>query len=87
MTITMPAEDFYEEARVFQLIDGKPQSMAGRHDDEIMSAAIALQVHLLGGAARKSNNSSVAERPAYDPVHPKAKSYKQRPQMRVLEWF
>lgn len=87
MTITMPAEEFYEEARVFQLIDGKPQSMAGRHDDEIMSAAIAIQIHLLGGAARKSANSSVAARPAYDPARPKAKSYKQRPTVRVLEWF
>jgi hypothetical protein len=87
MTITMPAEEFYEEARVFQLIDGKPQSMAGRHDDEIMSSAIAVQIHLLGGAARRSGASTPDARPAYDPAKPKAKSYKQRPKMRVLEWF
>jgi hypothetical protein len=87
MTITMPAEDFYEEARVFQLIDGKPQSMAGRHDDEVMSAAIALQIHLLGGAARRTNNDQPTARPIFDPVRPVGKTYKQKPGMRVLEWF
>lgn len=87
MTITMPAEDFYEEARVFQLIDGKPQSMAGRHDDEIMSAAIAIQIHLLGGAARKGSNSAPESRPMLDLSRPTARPYKQRPTMRVLEWF
>lgn len=87
MTITMPAEDFYEEARVFQLIDGKPQSMAGRHDDEIMSAAIAVQIHLLGGAARKGANSSPESRPMLDLSRPTARPYKSKPTMRVLEWF
>jgi hypothetical protein len=51
-TIGMPAEDFYDEARTFQLVDGRPEALVGAHDDEIMAAAIALQGHILGGAVK-----------------------------------
>jgi hypothetical protein len=88
LTIDMPASEFYEEARVFQLIDGKPQAMAGRHDDEIMSSAIALQLHILGGAMRDhSEKSRPVLRPAFDPVRPVATTVKKKLTISALEWF
>lgn len=64
-TIDMPAEDFYDEARKFILVDtgsgtAKPQAMVDEHDDEIMSAAITLQLHLHGGAMRNRGTASSA---------------------------
>jgi hypothetical protein len=51
-TIAMPAEEFFDEARTFQIVDGRPEALVGAHDDEIMAAAIAVQIHVLGGAVR-----------------------------------
>jgi hypothetical protein len=51
-TIDMPAADFFDEAKTFQIVNGRPEAIVGKHDDEIMSAAITLQMHILGGAIR-----------------------------------
>jgi hypothetical protein len=56
-----PSANFYEEARTFIIVEmqnsagasrGKPTASPGCHDDEIMANAIALQLHLHGGAIR-----------------------------------
>jgi hypothetical protein len=88
LTIDMPSLEFYEEAKVFQLIDGKPQAMAGRHDDEIMSAAIALQLHILGGATR-GNNSPAAKliEPPFNPMQLVPTTMRKKANIHVLEWF
>lgn len=41
--------EFYKEAEVFEVLDGKPQARSGHHDDEILATAIALQMHLHAG--------------------------------------
>lgn len=56
-----PSANFYEEARTFILVEStnatgstraKPVASPGRHDDEIMATAIALQLHIHGGAIK-----------------------------------
>lgn len=59
-TISMPAVEFYDETRTFLLIDGKPQASEGSHDDEIMAAAITVQLHLRGGSPRKPKPDGTA---------------------------
>jgi hypothetical protein len=87
-TIDMPSEEFYEEAAVFQLIDGKPQALAGRHDDEIMSAAITLQLHILGGAVRHhGEKTKEAYTPPFNPMKPVATTVKKKLHINALEWF
>lgn len=85
-TISMPAAEFYDEARTFQLVDGRPEAMVGKHDDEIMAAAIAIQLHIRGGATRGAKTQEAAK-PAFDPRRPKANaSYKQKT-VREIAWF
>lgn len=57
----LPSRNFYEEARTFILVEAtsstgtlyaKPQASPGCRDDEIMATAIALQLHIHGGAIR-----------------------------------
>ena len=98
-TIDMPAEDFYEEARSFILVDtgngtARPEAMAGRHDDEIMSAAITLQLHLHGGALRNKPTQGGGApvvtgpvKPRIDPVHPRAQPFKTKKTITVWEFF
>jgi hypothetical protein len=91
LTIDMPAADFYEEARSFILVDtgngtAKPEAMAGRHDDEILSAAITLQLHLHGGALRNKQPEMKVVKPRIDPVRPKAQKV-QKKNIRVVEFF
>ena len=59
--IGMPSSNFYEEAKSFVFQDmtnasgsmyAKPVAAPGCHDDEILATAIALQIHLHGGAQR-----------------------------------
>jgi hypothetical protein len=59
--LKIPSASFYEEARNFIMVEltnpsgsmyAKPVAAPGCHDDEIMSLAIALQMHLHGGAIR-----------------------------------
>lgn len=61
MEYGQPSDNFYEEARKFIVVEqntsagqtkGKPVASPGCHDDEIMANAIALQLHLHGGAIR-----------------------------------
>jgi len=56
-----PSANFYTEARTFIVVEqsnssgvthGKPVASPGCHDDEIMANAIALQLHIHGGAIR-----------------------------------
>lgn len=70
-TITMPADDFYSEARTFALVDGRPEAMIGKHDDEIMAVAITLQLHLRGGALRQGK-AAKESLPVLDYHRPKA---------------
>lgn len=52
----MPDAEFYVQCRDFQLVDvgehARPQAIDGRHDDDVMAAAITWQLHLRGGALR-----------------------------------
>lgn len=59
--VAFPSRNFYEEARKFIVVEttsstgtvyGKPQASPGCRDDEVMASAIAIQVHLYGGAIR-----------------------------------
>lgn len=49
----IPSEEFYQEARTFENIDGKPQARQGKKDDEIMATAITLQMHIHSGPPRR----------------------------------
>ena len=66
-TITVPSEEFYEEAQVFVMKPtesgrkARPEAQAGKHDDEVMALAIALQMHVNGGAIRKAAKEKVEE--------------------------
>jgi hypothetical protein len=84
-TISMPAVEFYDETRNFLLIDGKPEASAGNHDDEIMAAAITIQLHLKGGAQRRSGPVEAPVHHMLKPVdRPVGKQKKMSIQMR--EW-
>jgi hypothetical protein len=86
MTVSIPAEEFFAEARTFQLIDGRPEAIVGCHDDEIMSAAIAVQIHLRGGAVRGTKATKEAV-PALDFAKPKSKeNLKRKREIRSYEW-
>lgn len=59
--LEIPSRNFYEEARKFILVEAtsstgttyaKPQASPGCRDDEIMATAIAIQLHIHGGAVR-----------------------------------
>jgi hypothetical protein len=79
----MPAADFYDEARTFRLVEtgndgnrhARPQALAGKHDDEIMSVAIALQLHLKGGALRVVRKKEAEK---FDALHPKPRDPSKR---------
>jgi hypothetical protein len=86
MTVSIPAEEFFAEARTFQLIDGRPEAIVGCHDDEIMSAAIAVQIHLRGGAVRGTKATKEAA-PTLDFAKPKSKeNLKRKREIRSYEW-
>jgi hypothetical protein len=86
MTVSIPAEEFFAEARTFQLIDGRPEAIVGYHDDEIMSAAIAVQIHLRGGAVRGTKATKEAV-PVLDFAKPKSKeNLKRKREIRSYEW-
>jgi hypothetical protein len=91
LTIDMPAEDFYAEARTFVLVDtgsgtARPEATVGNHDDEIMSAAITLQLHIRGGAMRNVPQATPTYVPKVDFRKPKPQE-KKRVTIRALEMF
>lgn len=61
--ITMPSKEFFEQARRFVNNEGRPEAEVGEHDDEIMAAAITLQMHRHGGAIRKGKTSTLHDPP------------------------
>jgi hypothetical protein len=83
--IAIPSRNFYEEARRFILAEttsstgtvyAKPQASPGFHDDEIMATAIAIQIHLHGGAIR--GEKAGPKKPDLDLAHPKPQEPKKQ---------
>jgi hypothetical protein len=62
-TIGLPHAEFYAEAMTFENINGKPQARPGKKDDEIMSTAIALQMHIHSGPPRRIPESARRKEP------------------------
>ena len=66
-TMVIPSEEFYREASVFVMKasesgrKARPEAQQGKHDDEVMAMAIALQMHINGGALRKLKKETVNE--------------------------
>lgn len=84
--VAIRSQRFYEEARTFIMMEpsvktqttltAKPMAAPGFNDDEIMSMAIALQVHLHGGALR--GKKVQPKKPAVDIYDAKVPKDKQR---------
>jgi hypothetical protein len=87
--LAIPSRNFYEEARKFILVEAtsstgtlyaKPQASPGCRDDEVMATAIAIQIHLYGGAMRgekagpKKPEINFAKPVVQDPQKPKQQS-------------
>lgn len=84
--VDLPSHKLYEEARTFILVEAvsstgtvyaKPQASPGCHDDEIMATAIALQLHLNGGAIRGEKATPKVE--VLDFANPKPNENRKRP--------
>jgi len=80
LAISIPAKEFYEEARTFLIVTtasghAKPTAAASKRDDEIMSAAIALQLHMRGGAIRQLRTR---KEDGFDMFHPTCQDPKTR---------
>lgn len=97
--IAIPSRNFYEEARKFILVEttsstgttyAKPQASPGCRDDEVMATAIAIQLHLHGGAIRgekagpKVEQLDFAKPKPQEPKKPKPQSIYD---IRVYDYF
>lgn len=89
-----PSSNFYEEARTFILVEStnstgatraKPVASPGRHDDEIMATAIALQLHIHGGAI-KGEVARVTKSDEVDIYRPKPLPEKKPKVSSVYDW-
>lgn len=92
--IGVPSANFYEEARSFIFQEmanasgsmyAKPVAAPGCHDDEIIALAIALQMHLHGGAPR--GVKAGPPKPKVDIYKPTVKQEKKEKRPSPYDWY